>query len=503
MLDRFLILGSDKPTYYCNARDLTVKNANNIMICIKEDSVRVVNAIVDVRRNGRAPKADPAIYALALVCTEGDEKGKKAAYNAIQNVCRIGTDILMFTKYIKDLRGWSRGLRNGVNNFYLNKPLEKLELQLVKYKNRHDFTHRDVMRLTHPSTNDAARNSLFSYAVNGDTKVSHRLIEAEEALKKCSSVKEAVRIITDTRAPREIIPTNFLNSPEVWEALLVSMPITALIRNLGKMSSVGLLNSGLAEATKMVVAKLTNPEIISRGRVHPMNVLQALAVYNAGKGIKGSLRWSPISKISNALDDAFYLSFKAVEPTGKNVMVALDVSGSMSSGINGSFLSCREAAAAMAMTVLRTEQNYDIIGFTSGGSGYMGGKGRYGMWNYGVSKLNIHDRMSIKDVVRYTSRLGFGGTDCALPMIYAEKNKIPVDVFQVYTDCETWAGGVHPFQALKSYRQKMGRPAKLVVQAVTATDITIADPSDKGMIDIVGLDSAAPSVIRNFILEEI
>lgn len=33
-----------------------------------------------------------------------------------------------------------------------------------------------------------------------------------------------------------------------------------------------------------------------------------------------------------------------------------------------------------------------------------------------------------------------GGTDCAQPMIYAKKKKLEVDVFIVYTDCETWAG---------------------------------------------------------------
>jgi 60 kDa SS-A/Ro ribonucleoprotein len=55
----------------------------------------------------------------------------------------------------------------------------------------------------------------------------------------------------------------------------------------------------------------------------------------------------------------------------------------------------------------------------------------------------------LDDVVRAVSDLPFGGTDCALPMLHAIDRKLAVDVFVVYTDSETWAGAVHPFQALQ------------------------------------------------------
>ena len=46
-----------------------------------------------------------------------------------------------------------------------------------------------------------------------------------------------------------------------------------------------------------------------------------------------------------------------------------------------------------------------------------------------------------------------GGTDCALPMIYAKQKKLKIDVFIVYTDSETWFGKIHPTEALKQYRR--------------------------------------------------
>jgi len=83
-------------------------------------------------------------------------------------------------------------------------------------------------------------------------------------------------------------------------------------------------------------------------------------------------------------------------------------------------------------------------------------------------------------------------------MLYAIEHKLQVDVFMVYTDCETWAGDVTPAQALKRYRQQSGIDAKLIVVAMTSGGFTLADPDDSGMLDIVGFDSACPEIIRSF-----
>jgi 60 kDa SS-A/Ro ribonucleoprotein len=120
----------------------------------------------------------------------------------------------------------------------------------------------------------------------------------------------------------------------------------------------------------------------------------------------------------------------------------------------------------------------------------------------GVSPLDIDAKMRLDQVVNYTRDLPVGGTDCALPMIYAADNKIEVDVFQIYTDNETWAGNMHPSEALAEYRQRMGRPAKLVVGAFSATEFSIADPNDHNMLDVVGFDANVPTVIADFVTSQ-
>jgi 60 kDa SS-A/Ro ribonucleoprotein len=101
------------------------------------------------------------------------------------------------------------------------------------------------------------------------------------------------------------------------------------------------------------------------------------------------------------------------------------------------------------------------------------------------------------------SNLPFGGTDCALPMLWALDNGVAADAFLIYTDSETWAGDIHPAQALRQYRERTGIPARLVVVGMVANDCTIADPNDAGMLDVVGFDAAAPELIAAFVRGEI
>jgi 60 kDa SS-A/Ro ribonucleoprotein len=211
-----------------------------------------------------------------------------------------------------------------------------------------------------------------------------------------------------------------------------------------------------------------------------MTIMLALRTYAEGRGMRTS--WSPVSTIKDALEDAFYSSFNYVEPTGKKFLYGVDVSGSMGwHAIGNTGMTSREAAAVVAMTCARTEKNYDIMAFADS-----------------FRKLNITAKDSLDTVIRRTSNLNFGGTDCALPMEYAIKKGLDVDVFVVLTDSETWCGGRHPFEALKAYRKKFNKDAKLAVLAFEANRFSIADPSDAGMIDIAGLDSNVPKVLAEF-----
>jgi len=328
-----------------------------------------------------------------------------------------------------------------------------------------------------------AHARLFEWiARGGSTDGMPAIVEGFARAQAAATAKEAAVLVREHGLPREAIAPEHLGAPEVWEALLEDMPMTALLRNLATMTRVGVIQPGSA-GTARVLEQLGDGKRLRRARVHPIAVLAALRTYAAGRGVRGQHAWTPVVQVIDALDAAFYAAFGNVEPAGKRHLLALDVSASMTwgavAGVPG--LTPRDASAAMALVTAATEPAYEAVGFT-----------------HGLTPLAISPRQRLEDAVRTLSDLPFGGTDCAQPMLYAMKHRREVDVFVVYTDSETWAGRVHPAQALRAYRERMGIAARLVVIGMVSNGFSIADPADPGMLDVVGFDAATPAVVAGF-----
>jgi 60 kDa SS-A/Ro ribonucleoprotein len=511
-LERFLILGNEGGSYYASERQLTIENAKCVEACLAEDAARAVRTIVEVSDAGRAPKNDPAVFALAIAAGTGYAS---LAMEALPKVCRIGTHLFAFAEAVQEFRGWGKTLKRGVAAWYDGRGADDLAYQVAKYQRREGWSHRDLLRLAHPRSDDAAHQAIYRLVVGGPDTLGARevkrgdsvasypdvsaalptILGAVEAARKATSTAEVVRLIRDHDLPRECVPTEHLNAPEVWEALLDRMPLTALVRNLAKMTAVGLLKPG-SKATRLASDRLADAAYIRKSRLHPMALLLASKTYAQGRGLKGKLSWEPVSRVVDALDAAFGKAFANVEPAGKRTLLALDVSGSMAcGGIAGTSLTPRDASAAMAMVTAKTEPSYQVVAFTAASKGF---GGQWGGGTSGMTPVDISACSRLADVVAKVDALPMGGTDCALPMIHALANRWEVDTFVVYTDNETWAGAIHPVQALRQYRQETGIPAKLIVVGMTATQFSIADPSDAGMLDVVGFDASAPAVMADF-----
>jgi 60 kDa SS-A/Ro ribonucleoprotein len=383
----------------------------------------------------------------------------------VSDVCRIGTHLFTFLGYCKTLnRGWGQNFKRGVASFYERSPLA-LAKQVTKYAQRNGWSHRDVLRKCHFSTGNADLNQVLQFVT--------------QPKKWFDAHMTGVAPIT--HLPREVLPTTCLNDVAIWDALLDNMPLTAMVRNLGKMTSIGLIKP-LSDASNKVVTALHDTDGLKRQRVHPVTVLLALKTYARGAGVLGSLRWNPDQQVLNALDDAFYAAFDSVEPTGKKLVLGVDVSGSMTCPTLGSpILSCREAAVVMAMLAARTEQQTFIHGFSTT-----------------FVDLNITSRDTLDSAMRKTARLPFASTRVATPIEFALNNGIEADAFCVYTDNET-NRGPHPYQVLQEYRDKTGIPAKFATFGLANSNFTVADPNDPGMLDFVGFDAAAPTLLADFL----
>ncbi len=500
-LERFLILGSDAGTYYAGARALTLDNAAAVRRCLAADGPRTVRTLVDVSLRGRAPKNDPALFALAMAASFGGEETRRAAAAALPRVARTGTHLLHFVSFVNDMRGWGRSLKRAVGRWYTDQEIDRLTHQVLKYRQRDGWSHRDVLRLTHPKVPAGGRLShLLQWVTHPDTAEvdAERLpqVDAYRRLQRAETAAEATALLkAHARAlSREMVPTDHLGDPTVWRALLPNLPLTALVRNLPVLTRLEVVRP-LADETRAVAARLTDGEALRQARVHPLPLLVALRTYSQGRSERGSSTWTPTPEVVDALQRACVLAFDQLEPIRQRVYLAVDVSGSMGwahvAGLSN--LTAREAAAAMATVIARQAERHVIKGFSAD---------RTAGWSFADTRMHplpITRSSTLSDAVRVTSDLPFGATDCALPMLDALEQAIEADAFIVLTDNETWAGDVHPSEALRRYRRKTGIPAKLVVAAMTATECSIADPEDDGMLDVVGFDTAAPNVIQDFL----
>lgn len=491
-LERFLILGTDGGTYYVKEAELTKQNMDWLVAQITlagDGGLSILNTVVEVSQTGRAYRNSAAIFTLALLFKHAPTVLKLALISSFTKIVRTATHLYEFCGYIELMGAWGRAKRDAVASWFTSKEPGQLAYQAVKYRQRNGWTLRDAMRLSHPKGID---QNLGNFILGKDSEVSTiPLIHGFTWAQAVATTEELLAVLgQNPELPWEALPTQFLKDTDIWKKLFYNGQISgqALVRNVTRLGRIGAFSDMVFAAD--YAARLADEEMISRTRLHPINYLNALITYTEGQvqressfwyGMNRKMDWTVAPTIRDALNEGFYTAFKFVEPTMKRTLLALDVSSSMGAPALGIDLSCSQVSAAMAMTIARSEPYYDVMAF-----------------NTQFSKLDIAPSMSLNEAINNTKNATFGGTNCALPMVWALENKIAVDTFVVLTDSETWAGHIYPHVALTTYRDKMSIDAKLVVVGMTSTGFTIADPRDRGMLDIVGADANLPKVVAEF-----
>lgn len=481
-LERFLILGAEGGTFYVKQSDLVFENVDVLDRCIAADPDKTAEVIASVSESGRAYREKAILFALSYMVAQGG-KARSAAFREGNRVLRTGRALHEFHRNLEDMHVPSTmSRRKFMARWMTQRKASELAYQMIKYPSSGHRSMRDLVLYAHPNPVDDEMARVLAYLVGQEVELDGlpRTLCGWDAIKHATSAKEAAKAVTDYRLTWEFVPGEWQGSREVWEALLPQLPFTALIRNLGRMSSYGMLNHGTDNA-RFVQKRLTDAPGLTRARIHPMALLVALRTYEKGRGDKGNMKWTPTWTIRDALEEGFYLAFDALEPTGKSFLIGIDVSASMNNSAGGLPIKCNEAAAVMAMVSLRTEPQSVVMAFDDG-----------------IRDLRISKHDSLQTVLKQVKDINYGGTDCSLPTMHALDNGMMVDEFVVLTDNETYAGDIHPSEALKKYRELSIDDAKLVVVGMTATRFSIADPADAGMLDVVGMSPDVPALISRF-----
>ncbi len=534
---RCLILGTTKNTYYASSSELTDECVQFVNKMLDDGKGHIVlNAVKNVYMTGRTPKLDNVFLILGLCCSHKRVEVRQQSYEIVK-LLRTFSHLYSWktyqTKFTKS-KGFGRLSKKAISEMIRNLDPSQLIYQVIKYPHRKVGTELwgilDFLRCIHIKGSELSpeMNYIFKYITKGfesanknyptlNNSMVYKIVNAVSEIKEMNeseiNIHNCAGYIREYNLPREILQSWMLSKYHIWEALLtdklktkITMPMTALVRNLANMTSKGLFNDNVL--VELVCSHVVNKEVIRKSRLHPIAILIALTRYQSGHGDKGKLAWTPNNKIVEALDKAFYLAFSNVKMTNKRILHGIDCSGSMQTGIGSlSNISSQQACTVLAMIFAKIEKkNQRFIGFTATNS-YT--KKQNELSDSGYREININGNMTISEAVVHTKFSDFGSTDCSLPIEIAIKEfknsngtSGLYDAFIIYTDNETYAGRRHPSVALNEYREITGIPAKMIVIGTLASATSIADPSDSGMLDAIGFDSNLPEIVLNFIRDD-
>lgn len=678
---RLCIMGTDKPTYYASARDLSTQAATFANKMVTEGKgMLLLNTLIDVHKTGSAPKMNFTLALLGFLTRCNDHVVRKAAQSATIWLLRTNSQLYSWLNYHMKSgygKGFGRGPKTVISlryhnplaieqvprhvmeadprKYWMGMSAKNMAYQFTKYSQRGGLSMSDLMSLIHFKPTKAKRPKtvrelgpggkpvykevagtggttpdyvewplskqvVLTYVKKGLADAVHNALVTVDAtsvkVPKAellaltaeqfdshvellgASVKEvltylwavdvvktegvdvtkALSLIAQHNLPREVLATSLLRERSVWLSLLlkdvtadevvINMPITALIRNLGAMSARNLFDTSAGSAADRaltvkvidaICAHLTNKNVLVRGRVHPLQCVAALRTYRTGVAVKGSSRWPVCQKIVRALEQAVQLSYHTIKATGLETLMVADVSPSMrgpSSVADG--MTSAEACAIECHTRLCAERRSEhggrtIVGTFSTGSrivydsdikgsaftlnpkmdehidkvirrvgavakpkssyGYGYGYGSsysYSYGSYGNSTppptCNMFDPLATTSDAMWKEmeKTPWQSTDCARPVLMAmamhDAAVASPEVIVVFTDNETNCGSIHATAAMREYRKRVPH-AKLVVVAATATNFSIADPEDPGMLDVAGFDVGASNVIYDFVTE--
>ena len=329
----------------------------------------------------------------------------------------------------------------------------------------------DVIKMVHPNPADVGQDAVFSY-----------LTEARNWQEKSVNLPDDVKVFESLkRGETKVIPdvpfralTNIELSVEQWKEIADNMPWGTLRQNLNMLSRKGVF----ADKAFMykVAARLADSNEISKAKVLPY---QLFTTFQNTQDL-------PI-ELTNALQDAAEVATQNVPTFGGQVVLAIDVSGSMSSSVTGSRpgqpptkTRCVDVAGLMAACLVRQNKNARTL-----------------LFDTRLYEAKVNPRDSIMTNAANIARFGGGGTNCSLPLLQLNQEGFKADLVIYVSDNESWSGrnyGTSSEWLKYSHRNPKAKLVNIDIQAYTNTQV----PDAKNVLNIGGFNDSIWTAISEF-----
>ncbi|KAG5311801.1 RO60 protein, partial [Acromyrmex insinuator] len=528
---RYLYVGKDYPNYqpgYWFAHHyFIVRNVLAIeeLAEDKEKQLVPIELITKAFKSNLVTHPEALVFALAVCCRQNkSETLRHAAYESVQTICASTPNFILFVKFVSKLcrekelnyitQGWGHGLRKAINNWYLSKkPLDFIEC-VTKYKSRYGWKHKDIVKMAHPLGNSPESKIILKYVIHGLEKIKKdmaadqieeispninellKYMEEIEDFKHCEDEVRAASMLETFGFSLDHVPGHLLKSKEVWNSLLISMDIVMLLNNLQRIHNLGFLVID-EPAVEKVTERLTNSQYVEKSAIHPALIFITLKNYQcSGKCLTYEKRkvrelakksmlpgFDPNIKIMDALNEAFHLSFKNIQPTNLRYLVTISTNKSMevSTWQNGNMTGI-ETAALIALILLRSEENVTIATFK----------------NVGIYILNVYKTDSFEDILKTLKTAPLGSSNQSKPILWAKKQSKQYDVFINIID-QILQKHDESQENLISYKEHLNLPdTKLITCALCSPSPYRKEHYDRHVLTINGFDATVPNVIEAF-----
>ncbi|XP_011708161.1 PREDICTED: 60 kDa SS-A/Ro ribonucleoprotein-like [Wasmannia auropunctata] len=528
---RYLYVGKDyanyQPGYWFAHHYFIVRNVLAIEELAENEEKQLVpiELITNAFESNLVTHPEALVFALAVCCRQNkSEILRHAAYENVKKICASTPNFILFVKFVsklcreKDLnyitQGWGQGLRKAINNWYLSKnSLEFIEC-VTKYRSRYGWKHKDIVKMAHPNGNSPENKIILKYVIYGLEKTKKDIIADQitetpditklleymkniEDFKHCEDELEAARKVEINGFSLDHVPGQFLKSKEVWNSLVMSMDVVALLNNLQRIHNLGCLGPD-EPAVEKVTERLTDSHCIESSAVHPALIFITLKNYEcSGKFLTYEKRKVrelakkpeppkyPNLKITDALKEAFRLSFKNIQSTKLRYLVTISTNKAMETSTwqNGNMTGL-ETAALIALTLLRSEENVTIATFR----------------NVGIYIVNVQGTDSYDDIlnaIRSASRVHQGSTNPSKPILWAKNKPKQYDVFINIMD-QIFQKHDESQEHLISYKEDQNLPDTKLITCALCSSSPYRKTHDRHVLTINGFDATVPNVIQAF-----
>ena len=296
----------------------------------------------------------------------------------------------------------------------------------------------DVIKMVHPRPESKARAALFAWIIGRPCDVSLLPQTVQDFLRFKETGRGAVPDV-----PFQML-TQLSLSTKQWAQIAKNASWQMTRMNLNTFLRHGVL--AMPDIRQQVADRLRDPALIAKARVFPYQLMTAYQAMSAEMP----------EVIRDALHDAMELSVRNVPKLRGQVVVAPDVSGSMSGAVTGYRKGATTAtrfvdvAALVSAAVLRRNRSATVLPF-----------------ELRVREVQLEPRDTIMTNAKALADQWGGGTNCAAPLEWLLKKGRAPDLVVIVSDNQSWAhahyqnGGTAMMRAWEKLKQRNPK-AKLV-----------------------------------------